>query len=202
MLILTVSGTTQAVPTYVSYEDGPQQDPLWVPELVHELGNKPLFPDDEWITSSDSLTEYIPCPVNYEQGGAPNVLVEITNMTGLYWFDLWYVKDPETSLTNDDGWINSQLAFKIDNIGLNTPLVSESLNPDLVFEPGETWGFVIQNYSNTLQLPPSLFGSIAVPTGGDLMSSGSIIAIPAPGAILLGSIGVCLVGWLRRRRTL
>lgn len=45
-----------------------------------------------------------------------------------------------------------------------------------------------------------IFGQPGVPTSSVSFEDVTASVIPAPGAILLGSIGVSLVGWLKRRR--
>jgi hypothetical protein len=164
----------------------------------HELGNS--FPPDELIGSQLEGDISTPsCPAS-DDSNVPNVIISIYNMTSTSWHELHYVADSDLPvITNYEGLIGDGgqspgLAFKIDNLGLNMPLVSESINDDLIFEPGEIWHFILQDYSNPFGIDPGLFDSPGI--GGAsldvLNSGGSIIAkpVPIPGSGMLLSFAL------------
>lgn len=199
LAVAAMASTAGAVPVMVNSEDTLPQDPLILHVECHELGVG--FPVDELISASCRTTEYTPCQENPDDPSTPNVEVSIVNLTTITWSELVYVADPETTLTNDDGLVNGELAFNIDNFGKNTPLVYED-NPNLKFEPNETWKFVIQDYSNAFGLNAACLGSVGLvgnQSAGDTLSSGSIIAVPEPAAMTLLLAGA-LVALRRRRR--
>ena len=208
LLAMIVAVPVLAVPVEVYSVDLPVQDPLSVRGLYHELGDG--FPADELIASTDIETNYIPCPSEYDPALGPNIEVTMTNLTPTDWQDVHYVADnPITAITNFDGMIgNAGLgdawwAFRIDNIGLNTPLVFESITPDNVFEAGETWQFVLQNFVSTGPATP--LGSIGIASLSPVatLSTGSIIAqaIPEASTYLLFGLGTLgLMVWRKRKK--
>jgi hypothetical protein len=183
---LAAAPAAHAIPTTVTHDETAPCDILSVPEAVHELGEAPAFSGfpTELIAAAATITNLSACPST--DGTPPNAIVLITNLTGLAWSDLWYVGDPAgstggggTTLSNVDGVVNGGLAFKIDAVGINTPLVSESIAADGIFTPGEVWTFIIDDYANGVPLPPDALDSIGVGvfSGGGPPSSGSIIAV-------------------------
>jgi hypothetical protein len=165
--------------------------------ITEELGDSPEFPSDERIASSANDTSLTTCTSDAET--LPNAKVTMTNMTDHTFESVWYVSDPDTNLANVDGLMNGEEAFKIDSVGINQPLVFESIAFNDIFEPGETWEFLIIDYVNAAALPASAFGSaglVGSASGSDTVSSGSIVT-PEPATLSLLALGLV---WLTRRR--
>jgi hypothetical protein len=222
-ILLVFAATTPglAIPLTVTSSDSPGCDAPTIDGTVHELGTSPFFfSEGEGILSGPAGVEEAVC-----LPGTSSVVVEIFNPTLVSWTNLHYVADPDTTMSNVDGVIvpSSPLtfppeffgppepanAFKIDNVGLNTPLLFESMTPNLIFEPGETWVFAIQDYSNSMGVPPESLASVGVgshsesfPPNPPGLSSGSIIAqlVPEPvSGLFLAAAAVTLVAVGRRR---
>jgi len=164
--------------------DTPTCDTLVMPVGDYEeLGTVHPIPDELISSFVVGTTVFTPCPAS--AGGAPEVIVSMTNLTPHTWGEVWYFGDkgPGTAglslLSNVDG-IDSglNLVFKIDSVGANKPLISESSIVDDKWQPGETWEFVIQDYSLSVATAAD-FGTLLVGAGSASFIDGSTASILA-----------------------
>ena len=176
-------------------------DTLDIPDMVDELGTvQPAFPADELISSdigdNTDITQDSCTPNPLPQGSTITV-VSITNtvMPPRSFSDVWYVADTGIDIHNFDGGVgpDNNRAFKIDSVGVHQPLLPETGGTQAgVFEPGETWNFILNNYPASAGAA-SAFGSAGVPSPPSpaanefpLLSTGSIIAIPIENGDIVG----------------
>jgi hypothetical protein len=206
--LLISAGAAMAFPVKGTYVDGPDCDNHGPQVFQDELGEQPLFPLDELIQADATLFPDPVCPPT--DLGLPNALIIMTNLSGRDWTDLFYVADPDTNITNVDGFATSAAdpaaiptqAFRIDMLGVHRSLIAESIANDGVFQAGETWEFVLQDFTNSAGLGPADFGSLdfAGASAFSGLSSGSIVSlIPAPGAGAVAALGGFVA--IRRRRS-
>jgi hypothetical protein len=195
----------------------PSCDPLNIPVAVDELGFPAVFPPDERIDAITTMGSFpAPCP-QFDNPTLPEFGIQAQNLTMTTFTEVWYVADPQTNVSNVDGLANELIpgfgptheAFRIDRLasdpnGSHHPLIGESLIQDGLWQPGEFWRFILQDYTNAFNLPPHLFNTLHI---GDatintpaVMSTGSIIAIPEPASASFFAIGLMITAYAARRR--
>lgn len=213
-LLMICAGPASAVPIVAQYIDDPRCDPVPNQQTTHELGDFTAgFPIDESFDVTAVHTNVLSCEP--DDGISNDWEVRITNLGSIFWQDLFFVADGNVSVGNADGSVINPFsaadpptdAFKIDGTvtitGGNDALISESAGINEIFEPGETWTFLVSNYMPLSGIFPPSFGSVGaygVASNSNPLSNASILASPVPepaSMLLLAGAGLA---FLRRRR--
>jgi len=181
LVSITVTGPTGLDP--LSIASAPYAD---------ELGHAAFFPPGEQI-SFTSIDTTLSANAGTDSPSLTNKLVSITNLTSFSFPDVFFVANAGGTFSNFDGYVNASMAMKIDSVGLNKSLYSESMPADGLFKPGETWNFIVQDWASSASV--DWFFTSGVVGGTDSMPS---IIVPEPTSVALGLLGMMML--LRRRR--
>ena len=132
-----------------------------------------------------------------DRGGLLSGLT-IINSTGVQ-FSQWATPSNLPAGNNLDPHFETTLGMSADS---DPPVVHNGVNPGeylgIAFDLKSGWdvsGVDNSIYSGDLRIGLKVQG---FSDGG----SETFVSVPAPGALMLSSLGVCIVGWLRRGRTL
>ena len=226
LALLTAAGVglaaqnAHAVPVSGLYLEDPRCDVVPTHALTHELGEVTAFPINEAFSSLFQPTNTVICvPDDLIQN---DWRVEIRNLSGIAWKDLFFVADLGMTVGNSDGSMIDTVnapgvtsdAFRIDGTvtpGVNSNLYFESITANEIFEPGESWRFLVTNFFDPAGTsPPPTFVTPGLFAGSSpwfvgAPGSASILAtpvIPEPNALAaLAIIGGALLMRRRPRHT-